>query len=103
MFASVPLVWKFTLRSVPASTFPLPDTVDWTIPFSAVTICVEVRAELVGAPIWAIASTATATATSASAYRCQGRLRRSPMVCPPTVGAHVLNVARPPELQRGRS
>jgi hypothetical protein len=72
----VPLVWKFTLRSAPASTLPLPETVDWTMPFCAVTICVEVRAELVGAPIWAIASAAMATAATASAYRCHGRFCR---------------------------
>jgi hypothetical protein len=58
----VPLVWKFTFRSVPASTFPVPDTVDCTTPFAAVTICVEVRAELAGGPI-----SATAKATSVRA------------------------------------
>jgi hypothetical protein len=50
-FESVPLVWKLTSTSEPASTLPLPETVDWTMPLDAVTICVEVRAELVGAPI----------------------------------------------------
>jgi hypothetical protein len=30
---------------------PVPVTVDWTTPLSAVTIWVEVRAELVGGPI----------------------------------------------------
>jgi hypothetical protein len=30
---SVPLVWKFTLTSLPASTLPVPETVDCTIPF----------------------------------------------------------------------
>jgi hypothetical protein len=62
----VPLVWKLTSRSVPASTFPLPDTVDWTTPFCAVTICLEIRAELLGGPICSIASAATPTARSAS-------------------------------------
>jgi hypothetical protein len=76
----VPLVWKFTLRSLPAWTLPVPETVDWTTPFSAVTICVEVRAELVGAPIWATARTAIATTAIASRYRCQGRLVRLLMV-----------------------
>jgi hypothetical protein len=47
--------------------FPLPVTVDWTTPCSAVRTCREVRAELVGGPIWVIASAATATATTASA------------------------------------
>jgi hypothetical protein len=63
---SVPLVWKFTLRSAPAATLPVPETVACTIPFSAVRICVEVRAELVGAPIWATARAAIAIAATAS-------------------------------------
>jgi hypothetical protein len=73
-FESVPLVWKSTSRSAPASTLPLPETVDWTMPFSAVTVCVEVRAELVGGPIWAIAKAAMATAATASTYRYRGRV-----------------------------
>jgi hypothetical protein len=56
----VPLVWKFTSRLAPAWTLPVPETVDWTMPFAAVTIWVEVRAELVGAPIWAAARAAMA-------------------------------------------
>jgi hypothetical protein len=58
---------KFTLTSVPAAMFPLPVTVDWTTPCPAVRTSREVRAELVGGPIWVIASTAAATATTASA------------------------------------
>lgn len=100
---SVPLVWKFTLTSVPAWTFPLPETVDWTIPFSAVTICVEVRAELAGGPIWAIARTARATAATASTYAYQVRFWRLLMARLPVVEAHVVNVAHPPELRWGRS
>jgi hypothetical protein len=37
-FERVPLVWKFTFMSVPAATFPEPDTLDCTTPFAAVTI-----------------------------------------------------------------
>jgi hypothetical protein len=70
----VPLVWKFTFRSVPAAMFPVPVTVDWTTPFSAVTSCVEVRAELVGGPISATASATMASAATASKYKYQGRL-----------------------------
>jgi hypothetical protein len=55
---------------------PVPETVDWTMPFSAVTIWVEVRAELVGAPIWATARAAMAAAATASTYRCKGRFCR---------------------------
>jgi hypothetical protein len=73
---SVPLVWKFTLTSLPPWTLPVPETVDWTMPFSAVTICVEVRAELVGAPIWATPRATMATAATASMYRCQDRFVR---------------------------
>jgi hypothetical protein len=58
----VPLVWKLTSSSTPASTLPLPVAVDCTTPVSAVTICVAVRAELVGGPISAIASTTRVTA-----------------------------------------
>jgi hypothetical protein len=64
---------------------PVPETVDWTMPFSAVTIWVEVRAELVGAPIWATARTAIATTATASVYRCQGRFLRLLMVRLPVV------------------
>jgi hypothetical protein len=63
-FESVPLVWKFTFMSVPASTFPEPVTLDWTTPFAAVTICVDVRAELVGGPISATASATRVRATT---------------------------------------
>jgi len=72
--ASVPLVWKLTSTSVPASTLPLPDTVDWTTPSCALTTSVEVRAELVGGPTSETASTTTRTATPASTYICHGRL-----------------------------
>jgi hypothetical protein len=82
----VPLVWKFTSRSLPASTLPVPDTVDWTTPFAAVTICVEVRAELDGGPIWPMAKTTIVSAAAASTYRYQGRLRRSLMVSLTPVG-----------------
>jgi hypothetical protein len=63
---SVPLVWKLAPTSVPAWTFPVPDTVDWMTPFSAVTVCLAVRAELVGTPISVTASTATAAISRAS-------------------------------------
>lgn len=57
---------KLTLTSVPAAMLPLPDTVDWTTPCAAVTISREVRAELVGGPIWVTASAPIPTATAAS-------------------------------------
>jgi hypothetical protein len=94
-FASVPLVWKFTLRSLPAWTFPVPDTVDWTTPFAAVTICVDVRAELVGGPIWAMAKTTMASAAAASTYRYQGRLWRSLMASLTPVGGRGDDEASP--------
>jgi hypothetical protein len=65
-FDRVPLVWKFTSMSEPASTLPLPVTVDWTIPLSAVTSSVEVRAELVGGPMSEMARMAMAIAATAS-------------------------------------
>jgi hypothetical protein len=73
---SVPLVWKLALASVPAWTFPVPDTVDWITPSEAVTVCVAVRAELFGTPSSVTASTATAAISRASTYRCQGVFRR---------------------------
>ena len=57
---------KLTSTSVPASTLPVPVTVVWTTPSSAVTTSFEVRAELVGGPISRIATITTATATIAS-------------------------------------
>jgi hypothetical protein len=89
----VPLVWKLTLRSAPASTLPLPETVDWTIPFSAVTICVEVRAELVGGPICATARTPIAIAVTASTYRYQGRFWRLLMAHLSVVGVRARSEA----------
>jgi hypothetical protein len=47
---NVPLVLKFTFTSVPASTLPLPLTVDWTTPSCAVTSSLAMRAELEGGP-----------------------------------------------------
>lgn len=51
--------------------FPVPDTVDWTTPDSAVTTSREVRATLLGVPSSITAATATATPTSASRIKCQ--------------------------------
>lgn len=68
---------KLTVTSVPAAMFPLPVTVDCTTPCSAVTISLEVRAELVGGPISDTASAATAIATTPSTYRSQGLEGRS--------------------------
>ena len=68
---------KFTATSVPAAMFPLPVTVDCTTPCSAVTISLELLAELVGGPISDTASAATAIATTPSAYRSQGLDGRS--------------------------
>ena len=64
---SVPLELKLTVTSVPAAMFPLPVTVDWITPCSAVTVSLDVRAELVGGPISDTASAATAIATTPSA------------------------------------
>jgi hypothetical protein len=47
----VPLALKLTSTSVPAAMLPLPVTVDWTTPCSALTISLDVRAELLGGPI----------------------------------------------------
>jgi hypothetical protein len=66
-----------TVTSVPAAMLPLPVTVDWTTPCSAVTICRDVRAELVGGPICDTASAATAIARTPRAYRSQGLDGRS--------------------------
>jgi hypothetical protein len=41
-----------------------------------VTICVEVRAELVGTPIWVTPRMARASAATVSTYRYQGRVLR---------------------------
>ena len=68
---------KFTVTSVPAAMLPLPVTVDCTTPCSAVTTCLDVRAELVGGPISDTASAATAIATTPSEYRSQGLDDRS--------------------------
>jgi hypothetical protein len=70
-------VLKLTVSSVPAEMLPLPVTLDWTTPCSAVTVSREVRAELVGGPIWDTASAATAIATTPSRYSSQGLDRRS--------------------------
>jgi hypothetical protein len=70
--ASVPLVWKLTSSSVPASTLPVPVTVDWTTPSSAVKTSRELRAELPGGPISSTASTIAPAAKSTSTYRYQG-------------------------------
>ena len=64
---SVPLVLKLTVTSVPAAMLPLPVTVDWITPCAAVTISLDVRAELVGGPISDTARAATAIATTPSA------------------------------------
>jgi hypothetical protein len=68
MLWSVPLVWKFAWTSVPASTLPVPVTVDCTTPLAAVTISVDVRAELVGGPNSMTAAT-TAAANTANSTR----------------------------------
>jgi hypothetical protein len=86
----VPLVWKLTESSTAGSTSPDPVTVDCTTPRSAVTICLVVRAELVGEPMSRIPSTTATTPTAASTIRYQagrrdarrgrgeaGRVRRS--------------------------
>jgi hypothetical protein len=56
---------------------PLPVTLDWTTPCSAVTVSFDVRAELVGGPISETASAATTIATTPSRYRSQGLVDRS--------------------------
>lgn len=68
---SVPLVLKFASTSVPGSMLPVPDTVDWTTPGSAVTISREVRAELLGEPSSITPATTTAMPIAASTTRCQ--------------------------------
>jgi hypothetical protein len=70
-FESVPLVLKLASTSVPGSMLPLPETVDCTTPFSAVTISREVRPELVGGPISSTAATTTTAPNRPSRTRCQ--------------------------------
>jgi hypothetical protein len=60
--------------SVPGSTFPVPVTVDCTTPLAAVTISVEVRAELVGGPSSITAATTAAANTATRPRMCQGTL-----------------------------
>jgi hypothetical protein len=73
-FCSVPLVWKLASTSVPGSTFPVPVTVDWTTPEAAVTVSVDVRAVLVGAPSSSTAAATAAANTATSPAMCQGSL-----------------------------
>jgi hypothetical protein len=61
--------------SVPASTFPVPEVLDWMTPFCAVITCREVRDVLEGVPSSAMASRTTPTAASPRRYRCQGTVR----------------------------
>ena len=71
---SVPLVWKLASTSVPGSTFPVPVTVDCTMPEAAVTVSVDVRAELVGGPSSITAATMAAANTATRPRMCQGTL-----------------------------
>jgi hypothetical protein len=75
MFCSVPLVWKLASTSVPASTLPVPVTVDWTTPEAAVTVSVDVRVDRVGGPSSMTAATTTAANSAMSPRTCQGRRR----------------------------
>ena len=72
MFCSVPLVWKLASTSVPASTLPVPVTVDCTTPLVAVTISVEVRVDAAGAPSSMTAATTAAANTAIRPRTCQG-------------------------------
>jgi hypothetical protein len=67
---------KFAATSVPGSTLPEPDTVDWTTPRSAATIWRAVLAELAGAPISSTAAAATAAPITPRTTRCQDPLGR---------------------------
>jgi hypothetical protein len=67
----VPLVAKLSVTLVAGSTLPLPDTLLWTTPRAAVTVSVEVRAELFGVPMSAIPNAIMAAAIAARMYRCQ--------------------------------
>jgi hypothetical protein len=73
-FCSVPPVWKLASTSVPGSTFPVPVTVDCTMPLAAVTTCVDVRAVLVGGPSSSTAATTAAASTAPIPRMCQGIL-----------------------------
>jgi hypothetical protein len=55
---------------MPGSTLPVPVTVDWTTPFAAVIVSLDVRAELVGGPICRIANTTAAANTTSSPTMC---------------------------------
>ncbi len=72
----MPLVWKLTESLTAGSTSPEPETVDWTIPRSAVTTSRAVRAELAGEPIWRIPSTVAVTPMAARTIRYQAGRRR---------------------------
>jgi hypothetical protein len=63
-------------------------------PFSAVTVWVEVRAELVGGPIWDTPKTAITTSATARRYRCHGRRRGSAMTHLPPVAAGTAGVTK---------
>lgn len=70
---SVPEVPKFSVSSTPGSTSPLPETVLWTTPLSAVTSCLDVRDVLaVDVPSWVMPKMTTAAATPASSMMYQG-------------------------------
>ncbi|MEA2213084.1 MAG: hypothetical protein QOF83_3032 [Solirubrobacteraceae bacterium] len=73
----VPLVRKFAVTSTPGARFPVPLTVDWTTPRSAVSTCVEVRVLLVGGPTSSAPATSKATPTAARASRGQLPRRRA--------------------------
>jgi hypothetical protein len=74
---SVPDVAKLSVSSTPGSTSPLPETVVWTTPFSALTSSVDVRAALVvGVPSWVTPKMITPAATAASRIAYHGRTDR---------------------------
>jgi hypothetical protein len=73
----VPEVPKLSVSSTPGSTSPLPETVVWTTPFSALTSSVDVRAALVvGVPSWVTPKMITPAATAASRTTYHGRTDR---------------------------
>lgn len=74
---SVPDVAKLSVSSTPGCTSPLPETVVWMTPFSAVTFSFEMRAEVaVDVPSWVTPKMITAAATAASRMTYQGRADR---------------------------
>ena len=74
--SSVPPVGKLRLTWLPACRVPLPETVDWTTPFSATTMRCWAGRAVEGGP-----TTRIATTTAATQGRARASLDQSGVVC----------------------